>query len=149
MAALEHVDRDDLDSDNETIALYGPKALPGNGHGTITAKHRKIILDNTKCSAAVRKRDGWATKMLTVSGPIQNLTKTKTMAEGFILQIQAEGFGDEWAETPGAEAEPESTMRMEQKAEGKRARRKRKKNARKGREAVSYTHLTLPTILRV
>ena len=134
MVAVECADSSDLDSDEDAVVLYGPKPLPGNGRGTITAQHRKIIMDNTNCSAAVRKREGWATKMLTVSGPLKGLTKAKTMAEGFILQIQAEGFGNEWADTPDAEDDPESTMRMEQKADGKKARRKRKKRNRQRRE---------------
>jgi hypothetical protein len=128
------VSSSDLESDEEGVVLYGPRPLPGNGRGSITGQQREIIMEATQCSAAVRKRAGWATQMLTVSGPLKNLNKAKTMALTFILQTQAEGCGDECAETPGAEADPASTIRMEQKADSKKARQKRKKQARRGRE---------------
>ena len=64
-----NVDSSDLsESDSEVTALYGPKPLPGTGTGTLNAHQRELIRNETGCSAAVRKRDGWPCRQLTISG---------------------------------------------------------------------------------
>ena len=65
--------------------LYGPKELPGTGHGTITSAQRTIIKKVTNCDAATRTRVEWPARMLTLYGPLGSLKSAKAMAESLIL----------------------------------------------------------------
>ena len=65
--------------------VYGPKELPGTGHGTITSAQRTIIKKVTNCDAATRTRVEWPARMLTLYGPKGSLKSAKAMAEILIL----------------------------------------------------------------
>ena len=65
--------------------VYGPKELPGTGHGTITSAQRTIIKKATNCDAATRTRVEWPARMLTLYGPKGTLKSARVMADTFIL----------------------------------------------------------------
>ena len=52
--------------------------------GTITSAQRELIKDATSCSAAVRERNQWGARMLTVTGPASGLQEAHAMALKFI-----------------------------------------------------------------
>ena len=52
--------------------------------GTITSEQREQIKAATSCSAAVRERNQWGARMLTVTGPANGLQEAHTMALKFI-----------------------------------------------------------------
>ena len=130
--AAEEVSSSDLEED-EVEALYGPKPLPGSGKGTITGAQRKVILSGTGCSAAVRKREGWDCRKLTIVGPAASLNAAKMMAHAFILESQQQHDVPEF-DTPGSENDRYTTKHTSQDPKSKAARRKRKRENRKRRE---------------
>ena len=72
----------------EDIKAYHRSELPGNGYGTITPEQRALIFDRFGVKAAVRKRDDWPCKYLTLNGSARNMAAAKILAEGFILESQ-------------------------------------------------------------
>ena len=111
-SVVDDDDDDDLEVDTDSSSVvdvdaaedYGPKPLPGTGHGTINWKQRQLIFEHTKCLASVRKRDKRACRMLTVHGPPSMIETAKAMAIGYILESQREAPGrgdDDWDDTPG------------------------------------------------
>ena len=62
--------------------------LPGDGSGTLLATDRQEIYDATGVSAAVRFRDSWGMRMLTLAGPPDNLTEARRMAMSRIAASQ-------------------------------------------------------------
>jgi len=117
----------------ELEALYGPIPLPGNGTGNITGAQRKVILDHTGCSAAVRQRSGWDCRKLTIIGPSSNLMAAKVMAHAYILQCQRQPDVAE-VDTPGSENDRFTTKQTAQDPNSKAAQRKRKRDNRKMQE---------------
>ena len=75
-------------SEAEEEGHLGPLQLPGDGSGTLLATDRQEIHDATGVSAAVRFRDSWGCRMLTLSGPPDHLTEAKRMAVSRILASQ-------------------------------------------------------------
>ncbi|CAE7406948.1 unnamed protein product [Symbiodinium microadriaticum] len=75
-------------SEAEEEGHLGPLQLPGDGSGTLLATDRQEIHDATGVSAAVRFRDSWGCRMLTLSGPPDHLTEAKRMAMSRILASQ-------------------------------------------------------------
>ena len=144
-AAAEEVHSSDLSADETVEALYGPKSLPGNGKGTITAAQRKVIKDTTGCSAAVRKRDGWECRKLTVHGKTTSLQSAKMMAHAFILESQKHEV-DEPEDTPGADGDPDNTQATAVLPGSKAARRKRKREYRKAREREAASSSSAATL---
>ena len=49
--------------------------------GTLTSAQRAEILEATQCSAAIRERGQWGSRMLTVSGPAGRLEEAMQMAK--------------------------------------------------------------------
>ena len=135
VASMDSDDEEEASSD-ELEALYGPVDLPGNGRGTITGEQRAIIKQDTRCSAAVRKRDSWDGRKLTIFGPSKMLNKAKIMAKAFILD--SETHGSQPAETPGCDNDPSSTANFaaQKKSRTERRRRKRMARGKRDREAL-------------
>ena len=73
--------------------------------GTITSEQREQIKAATSCSAAVRERNQWGARMLTVTGPANGLQEAHTMALKF---IQENGEDKGRADPAAASAKNES-----------------------------------------
>ena len=83
-----------VEEDDPFEVLYGPKPLPGTGHGTIFEEQRYLIFAET------RKRDQSTCRMFTVHGPT-----AVAMASVYILDSQAklpDKAPDDWEDTPGS-----------------------------------------------
>ena len=91
-----------MSSFTSTVVHAGPFELPGNGKGLLTKSDRDYIHDATGCSAAVRKRNGWAHRMLTVSGPAAQIDNAVQLATDAIMKSQR-AQDDREMDTPGAE----------------------------------------------
>ena len=68
----------------------GPFEVPTGG--TLLRTDRDQIFEETRCSAAIRKRDSWPARMLTVCGPAKSIDKATRMAW---RAIEANGQGDD------------------------------------------------------
>ena len=77
----------------------GPFEVPTGG--TLLKSDRDQIFEKTECSAAIRKRDSWPARMLTVCGPAKNIDKATRMAW---RAIEANAQGDDV--TPDADGDP-------------------------------------------
>jgi len=130
------------ESDTDEV-LFGPKTLPGNGYGTITASQRDTIFEATACRAAVRKRDQWPARMLTIFGPSQGIRLAKSMAHAFIMESQKQ-----WTEecTEGADDDPINTKRDVKTKRTKAEKRKQKRNNRKRREREARAAAVAPRV---
>lgn len=134
MAEVREVPSSELESDEDVVALYGPKPLPGTGRGGIKGQQRKLIEAETGCKVATRKRDGWECRMLTIAGPAEKLQRAKQMATAFILESQQGISQEDEVETPGADDDPVNTVKTAPTTSSKAARRKRKRANQKARE---------------
>ena len=120
------------DEEDPLVAIYGPAKIPGTGRGIIKACQRELIEGATGCRAATRKRDGWESRMLTISGPPMKIQTAKAMAVAFLLENQKNDVPE--GDTPGSEADPQSTPKQAQIPKSNAERRKRKRENRKKRE---------------
>ena len=66
----------------------GPLQLPGDGSGQLTPEDRQAIKEATGVSAAVRYRDSWGMRMLTLAGPPDNLSEARRMATARLVASQ-------------------------------------------------------------
>ena len=64
--------------------------LPGDGSGQPTPEDRQAIKEATGVSAAVRYRDSWGMRMLTLAGPPDNLSEARRMATARLVASQQE-----------------------------------------------------------
>ncbi len=119
-----------IDADDDLCVHYGPKKLHGNGFGTVTSAQRKIILEVTQCSAAVRHRLQWGGRRLTIYGPAEGLRQAKAMAIGYIMESQMHKISED---TEGAEGDPLCSKKDKPK-KTKAEKRKQKRLNRKARE---------------
>ena len=62
--------------------------LPGDGSGQLTPEDRQAIKEATGVSAAVRYRDSWGMRMLTLAGPPDNLSEARRMATARLVASQ-------------------------------------------------------------
>ena len=134
MATSDESDADPFEQD-QLKGLYGPEPLPGNGAGFLDRNARDVILAQTGCAAATRKRVHWDEWKLTIHGPPENLKKAKALAHAFILASQARF--EESQDTPGSAHDPcvtktDPASKTSKKTE---ARRRKKDNLRAREEA--------------
>ncbi|CAE7263312.1 unnamed protein product [Symbiodinium sp. CCMP2592] len=73
---------------DEDEGHLGPLQLPGDGSGTLTAEDRQEIKDATGVSAAVRYRNSFGMRMLTLAGPPDHLSEARRMAMAKISASQ-------------------------------------------------------------
>jgi len=91
------------------IGHLGPLELPG-GSGTLTAADRADILAVTGCSAAVRERQSWGGRKLTLTGPPGMLETAHNMAMERI-RMHGDTGGRQQAQQP----RPQQTPRREER----------------------------------
>jgi hypothetical protein len=129
------------ESDTDEV-LFGPKLLPGSGYGTVTSSQRDVIFEATACRAAVRKRDQWPARMLTIFGPSHGIRLAKSMAHAFIMESQKS-----WIEdcTEGGEDDPINT-KSDVKKRSKAEKRKQKRHNRKCRGNVAKAAVAGPRV---
>ena len=74
--------------EEEEEGHLGPLQLPGDGSGQLTPEDRQAIKEATGVSAAVRYRDSWGMRMLTLAGPPDNLSEARRMATARLVASQ-------------------------------------------------------------
>ena len=88
--------------EEEEEGHLGPLQLPGDGSGHLTPEDRQAIKEATGVSAAVRYRDSWGMRMLTLAGPPDNLSEARRMATARLVASQEARPTDLLAERLGA-----------------------------------------------
>ena len=87
----------------ELSGHLGPLPLP-DGYGTVTAKDRAEVFEETGCSVSVRFRSQWGSRMLTVNGPCSKLQEAYTLALALIRKNGVEGGrAPEWGSNSSGE----------------------------------------------
>ena len=71
-----------------TVVHAGPFQLPGNGYASFGQKEEDEVLAETGVHASIRKRHGWPSRMLVLSGPATGIDAARALANKLILKSQ-------------------------------------------------------------